>query len=245
MAGFQVKVRGNAADVIAEMLAISKDKAPLATAKALTFTAERVRDALQGEIEKVFDRPTPYTRRSLYLRTASPQRLSAMVKIKDAWGSSGTPAVKYLFAQVMGGRRTHKRFEQALIHYGLMPANMYAVPGDRAAVDGYGNIRASLIVQILSALGAAERFLGYMANRTKRSAKRGKKKDYFVGRPGNGQGPLGIWQRVAGGARPIIIFVKAPSYRQRLDFYGIAERVATQQFPIIHAEQLRKAGITS
>ncbi len=244
MAGFQVQVRSNSADVIAELLAIGKDKAPLATAKALTFTAERVRDAVQAQIDKVFDRPTPYTRRALYLRTAKPERLSAMVKIKDE-ASKGNAAVKYLFAQVYGGRRAHKRFEQALIHFGLMASNMYAVPGDRAALDGYGNIRASLIVQILSALGAGERTLGYMANRTARSAKKGRKKDYFVGRPGNGNGPLGIWQRVSGGARPIIIFVKAPTYRQRLDFYGIAERVAITQFPIIHAQQMKKAGITT
>ena len=87
------------------------------------------------------------------------------------------------------------------------------------------------IVQILSALGAAERVSGFMANRTKRSQRRNRNApDYFVGRPGNGTGPRGIWQRVGSGARPILIFVKRPTYRRRFDFYGVANRVAQAEF---------------
>ena len=225
-----LEMRDNIDQIVKEMRGISRSKVPTAAAKALTFTAERVQAAEKAELARVFDRPTRWTLNSIFKRSATVTRLYARVWVKDE-ASSGVPASKYLPVHMDGGNRPHKRFEKALIHYGLMPADMYAVPGRRARMDGNGNISRGQIVQILSALGAAERVSGFMANRTKRSQRRNRNApDYFVGRPGNGTGPRGIWQRVGSGARPILIFVKRPTYRRRFDFYGVANRVAQAEF---------------
>jgi hypothetical protein len=226
----RLEMRDNIAQIVQEMRGLCRTKVPTAAAKALTFTAERVQEAEKQEITRVFDKPTRWTLNAVYKRGATPSRLFARVWVKDE-ASSGIAASKYLPVHIEGGNRPHKRFEKALIHYGLMPADMYAVPGRRARMDGYGNISRGQIVQILSALGAAERVSGFMANRTARSKRRNRNApDYFAGRPGNGSGPLGIWQRVGSGARPILIFVKRPTYRRRFDFYGVANRVAAAEF---------------
>lgn len=212
---------------------------PLATAKALTFTAERVREAEREEINKVFDRPTPYTRNSLFLKSATPQRLESRVWFKDYHGTQQ----HYLVPQVEGGQRPLKAFERHLIAAGWLKHGEYVVPGERAQLDAYGNMNRGQIVQILSALRALPQ-QGYLANRNARSeARRAKSKrpralvNYFVGRP-NPKSPVGVWERVpnSGGLRPIMIFVNKLQYRVRFKFYEIAQRVTDREFPI----QLRK-----
>lgn len=44
-------------------------------ATALTRTAQDVREAVRQELPRVFDRPTPYTLNSLFVRPATAQRL--------------------------------------------------------------------------------------------------------------------------------------------------------------------------
>lgn len=227
---FKIDVRSNIRDVLKGMESIRRDQVPFATALALTRTAQDVKAAEVDEMRKVFDRPTPYALNSLFIKPATKSNLSAAVWVKDDV-SKGTPAEKFILPEVEGGERRHKHFELALIRAGLMPSDMYAVPGDRIELDRYGNISGPLIEQILSALGAADTVSGHMSNRTMRSRKRrGPRPEYFVGRPGNGKGPLGIWQRVGRGARPIIIFVKHPAYRPRFNFWAIAERVTEARF---------------
>jgi len=206
----------------------------LATAKALTYTAERVRNAERAEMQRVFDNPTPFTMRSLFLKGATPARLEARVWFKHTNGPQ-----HYLMPQVEGGTRPLKQFEKHLRSAGYLPEGMFAVPGSRAQLDGYGNFKNSELIRVLSALRALPQ-QGYLANRTAASeARRLKSKrpralvNYFVGKPGKSS-PLGIWERVPGsrGLRPILIFVRQPQYKKRFDFYGIAKTVAEQEFPI-------------
>jgi hypothetical protein len=105
-------------------------------------------------------------------------------------------------------------------------------------------------VQILSYLRAFGE-LGYKANTTDKkraSMARGNKRTgvrgiaYFVGKPGGGRLPLGVWQRIGFGAagsaiKPVIIFASKPTYRQQLDVPGIAKRTIEQHF----ADELGKA----
>ena len=227
----KITVTSNVKGVMARARAIAQDQMPFATAKALTLTAKQAQAAVVAEMTRVFDRPTPWALRGTYVKPATKTDLSALLWIKDDAGNGGIPADRFLRPEIESGPRRHKKFEKALIAAGVMPADMYAVPGARVPLDRYGNVTPGTLRAILSGIGAAERTAGYLANRTARSAKRGKKKaDYFVGRPGNGKGPLGIWQRVGRGARPILIFVKQPTYRKRLDFYGVAARVAADRF---------------
>lgn len=207
------------------MDALERDLMPEATADALNWTAAQVRDDLKGMLPSVFDRPTRFTVGSLMMEPASPQHLVSTVRFRDTWGSR-----HYLWPQVSGGNRPLKRFEQLLISRGIMKPGEYAVPGKRAPLDASGNIRAGLLMQILSQLGAMG---DQYANETKRSRKRAGpgRLRYFVPGPGKWERlHRGIWLE-APSPLPIIMFVRAPSYRIRFRFHDIAAGLAAEVFP--------------
>jgi hypothetical protein len=201
------------------------DQVKLAAAKALTFTAIAIRKEERAEMQRVFDRPTPFTLNSLYLKSATPQRLAARVFFKDL----GHP-YHYLMPQVYGGGRELKQFEIYLQRRGILPPGEFAVPGEGAKLDQYGNMNRGQLIQILSALQAMPE-QGYLANKSaRRGARRNKKTDnIFAGKPHPGM-PTGVWMRTIGGLKPLVIFVRAPQYRKRFDFFGIAKRVADREF---------------
>ena len=57
---FSMTIKSNIADEI-RRLGVDIQKQPLAVAKALTFTAQDVQKAERDEMQRVFDRPTPFT----------------------------------------------------------------------------------------------------------------------------------------------------------------------------------------
>lgn len=216
----------------------------ICAAIALTKTAKKCQEEFIRQMERVIDRPTRYALNGTYIRPANTNNLRAEVGIKD-YAIKGTPAINFLGHQIHGGNRRHKRFEKALIARNLMPSSMFAMPGAGAKIDGNGNMSRGQIMQVLSALGAAEMRSGYSANRTKQSAKRGKNKpQYFVGRPGGGRLPLGVWQyvRSTGASRviPILIYGRSPSYGRRLDFFELVDKTANQWFPIFFEREMAK-----
>lgn len=211
------------------MDALERDLLPEATADALNWTAAQVRDDLKGMLPSIFDRPTPYTVNSLMMQPANAQHLVSTVGFKDTPGRGR----HYLWPQVEGGGRPMKRFERLLIGRGIMRQGEYAVPGRRAPLDGSGNIRAGLLMQILSQLGAAG---DAYQNETARSRKRAGpgRRRYFVPGPGKWERlPRGIWmeQGKSSPPLPIIMFVRAPSYRVRFRFHEIATGLAAEVFP--------------
>lgn len=216
-----------------------RDQVPFATAVALTRTAVLVKQNEYKEMVDVFDRPTPYTLNSLYSKGATKQNLEAVVWLKYDT-SKGTPADKYLTPQIRGGSRPLKRFERALRSVGALPESYFAVPGSAADLDAYGNMKPSQIVQILSYFRAFPE-AGYRANITdkKRAAlARGTRSrlgySYFVGSPGDGKLPLGVWKRIGfahGSAiKPILIFVKSVLYHQRFDFNYVGQVTVKKEF---------------
>lgn len=244
---FTMSMKSNIAAGIARVRA-TQSQIAIASAKALTFTAERVQAAERAEIAKVFDRPTPFTSNSLYLKSATPQSLQARVYFRDLRGSSknqSRPDAHYLEPQVFGGGRVPKLFEVYLQRINVLPAGMFAVPGGGARLDSYGNMSIGQINQILSALGAAEHSAGYYANKSRRDrARRNRATDLiFAGIPRPGM-PLGVWQR-KGLARltPLLIFVKAPVYRQRYDFFGVAQAVAEREFAPLFDREMQRATV--
>ena len=218
---------------------------PFATAVALTRTAQRVKHAEEREMKDVFERPTPYTLQSVFMKPATKASQEAVVWLKDFAGK-GTPASKFLLPQIKGGSRRPKRFEKALQAVGAMPPDHRAVPGEGAKVDAFGNMDRGQIVQILSFFKAFPE-MGYKANMSDKRRKqmaRGTKSrqgfSYFVGRPGD-RLPLGIWQRVSfarGSAiKPVLIFVPSVTYNAAFDFVYVGKTVFNRHFH----EEFRRA----
>jgi hypothetical protein len=249
-------------EVIANIEGLARTQIPYAAAKALTKTAQDVKDAEVKQMSSSLDRPTPYTLGSLYVKSATKANLEAMVYFKDkSSAGKGNPAANWMQPEVEGGRRNVKRFESALQRIGVLPKGMYVVPGAACQLDVYGNIPAGLIVQILSyfqALGEQ----GYRANITdkrKAALAKGSKRtmkagyEYFVSygkgtRSGRQHLPAGIYKRVSligqGNIKPIMMFVKAPSYKKRFPFYEIAQKTINQMLLPRFDEAMKEALLT-
>ncbi|AOZ05954.1 hypothetical protein [Cupriavidus malaysiensis] len=241
---------------------LHQDQMPFATARALTKTQQLVKANIEAEMPRVFDNPTRYTLNSLYLQPATKQDLSARVWFKDV-DSGGRASTKFLGPEVYGGERRYKAFDRALQAAGIMPAGMVAVPGSAVELDEHGNVPPALIVQILSYFNAFPQ-KGYRANMTQRrrdNLARGKSGvrgfTYFALARPEGKLPAGIYRRMDygadkriahlqhGGAKPMFLFVSLPSYRVRLDFHGIAQRVTEAEFPRLMVEYFEQAVATA
>jgi hypothetical protein len=222
---------------------------PYAAALALTRTAQQAQRDILAHMAFDFDRPTPYTLNSLFIKPATKTDLTADVYIKNEGVNKQTPATKYLGPEVYGGIRSTKRSENALQRMGLMRPGSYMVPARGMPLDQYGNVRGSQMTKILSALGAnPERYSNVTVRSRTKAIAAGRNIDLFVGSPGGGRLPTGVWQRLKTRVKPLLIFVdRVPLYRQRLKFYEIAAatyaRVFDQTFNESLAEALRTARV--
>lgn len=257
-------------DLRASLSSFSDRRWNAAIATALTRTAVNIRDGVRAEMTTVLDRPTPYTLRALKYVAATASRPVAAVGfdvagITDERGSviryaelgvGETPASAYMQFQINGGSRAHKRFERGLQAAGALPAGWYATPGQGARLDAYGNMSRGQIIQILSQLGITL-LAGSNRNasgeaRKRIAAQRKAGGHFFVVKPGQrGKLKPGIYQREYFGRNitPVVAFVRAATYRRRLDFYGIAQRIYAERFAshftdAVKASAARLAGAT-
>lgn len=219
---------------------VQKKQVPFATAVALTRVGQIIKDAEYAEMKKVFDRPTRFTMNSLFLKRATKAKPQATVWLRD-WAPKGTPANKYLGPQIYAGQRALKGYERLLNARGILPDGYYAIPSRKARKDAHGNINKGLLNQILSYSGAQRDG----AQNTKQGKKRQTKARFVVLDERDGM-PGGVWAITADQQLyPVLIFVKAPTYKQRFDFFRVANRKYMQhmsaEFDKALAEALRTA----
>lgn len=233
----QLDVRVDLKEAERYLTGLRKDQIPFATAYALTQTAKQAQLFIVNEMKRVFDRPKPYTLNGTYVKPATKRDLTAIVKLKDGYlGDAGEKsrrgtADKYLAAQVKGGARKPKAFEKLLINRGLMPPGYYAIPTSAAPKDPYGNVTAGYFNRVMSQLRIATDPLTNVTRASKRR-KRTRTAGYFVAYPGRIQTKHltpGIYERLGtgfgGGIRPIFIYTDSPpTYRRRLNFFGLVDR---------------------
>jgi hypothetical protein len=212
-------VKADMAGLSASMSAVARDQLPFAMALALTWTAKDALAAEKRTIERVFDRPTPFSRNAFQLVPATKTRLVASVEQKPAIGSRN--ARQWLKPQVFGGPRKHKAFERHLIAVGAMPSNLFAVPTRSCPRDAYGNIRGSIIMQILSDLGAHA--VDPWQNASAWSRRRNKRERFYLLRAGNT--PLAIAINKGGKGVVYVVYVRTPNYRKRFPFFEVGRAV--------------------
>jgi len=221
-----VSAQWNSRDVHVLLSALAPRQFAFATALTLTRLGQRVKSAEQAEMQTALDRPTPFTKNSLYLQRATPTHQEARVWFKD-FAPKGTPAGSYLMPQVHGGERKDKRFERALQHKGFLHKGKQLVPASGAPIDAYGNVSRGFATRILSRLQASP---DSTQNRTRRLSRRQRARGgtFFYGNPG-GRG-YGIWQRFnfafGNTVRPVFLETRRKQrYRPRFRFFAVAERV--------------------
>jgi len=231
-----ISVSDNLKDVMAGLDDVARRQVPFATSRAINETAKIVAKDGNKLIASVFDRPLARTASAVKVfQGATKERLSAVVNVYDGQRgfapddpralSAGKGSIfpnRYLSAQIEGGRRANKRFENALMKAKVMPPGMQAVFAKRSGyLDQYGNLSGAKIAQILSWFKAFEdgKGRGYRTNMTDRSrtnAMLGRKNkrtgetsfgkgrrygfSYFVSRGERSGGlqmrlPEGVWER--------------------------------------------------
>lgn len=244
MSGNRIFIRADFSRLIAKLENVAPKQVEYAVMTTLNKAAYEASQAIKKEIGSVFDRPTPWVLGGVRYTKATRSRLTAKVHF-DIWGNKQAVTVdKVLAAEISGGKRRQKRFERALSQAGVLPAGMAVVPGSAARLDSYGNMSPGQIIQILSWFKAFGE-QGYSANMrdggkrlgrdNKRTGARGFA--YFVLKKKHGKLRPGVYQRFklsfGYAVKPVMIFVPLPSYRRRLDFYGVGLRVANK---VIEAE---------
>ncbi len=242
MPAFTFSAKLDTSSFDAALARLVQQQLPYAGSVALNKTANAVLDAERGTMRGVFDSPTPFTLNSLRVKRATKSDLVAEVRFKDGT-SSNRSAEKYVTPEVLGGNRRGKGIELLLRSRGLLDAGSYIVPGSAAKLDANGNLVRSQYNQILDQLK--------IATRTRRSTRQPKVKTpatggrkrrpalgvrrYFVGSPGGGTQPRGIWARyrtTSGyGLEPILLFVRDPHYTDRFPFNTVGEAIASVSFP--------------
>jgi hypothetical protein len=236
-----------------------------AVAIALTKTGVAVREAERREMVDSFDRPTPFTLNSLYLKPATAADPEARVGIKNEDAGSGRSALNWLRWQINGGLRTHNGFERTLIRGGAMDAADRAIPAAYAKLDAFGNMSRGQMAQIISQLRIGTGLLGSTRVMTKFSeadnaATRNFKRRSIVSqyrRAGGqylalpeGRGKLrpGIYLIDRFNKRdvqPVLIYVSKAQYEQRFDFAYTAQYTIKRELPANLSGQLARALLQS
>lgn len=248
-----VNVDASGIMLLSAQLQYSEKQVSFANMRALNAAAFKAQQVTIGEIGRVFDKPTPWVQRSVRYIKARRDRLVAQVDF-DFWGNKqGVTVSDVLKAEIYGGLRKLKRHEQALSRVGILPAGMAIVPGEAAKIDAYGNMSAGQINQIVSWFRAFGE-QGYAANMLQkgraRLARGSKSKGtqgfaYFCLKKQVGKLLPGIYQRfsfsIGSAVKPVMIFVRIPQYRKRLDFYGVADRAAVSEFNAQYPSMLTDA----
>lgn len=172
--GFSISVQLQGREkALAAMHNIAGRKLDGAVAKAINDTAYQIKRAYVDEISSVFDRPTDYIKKSVWIKQATPGRQLASVD-PSYFGGKGVEPGKVLKAQALGGRRRDKASEAMLRRAGFLSTGYQAViPGEEwggpfpGSEDAHGNIKGSFMVQLLSYLQTFGE-QGYRANMTDR-----------------------------------------------------------------------------
>lgn len=209
---------------------LSKELFHKVLSKTVGDTAYDARKDLTDELKKTFDRPTPFITRSVMVihKKYDPSGLSALIGFFGTGGKRRGPE-DVLEPHIKGGERKMKPSEERLYNYWI--------PGNVIKLNKYGNISGGLMTQILSYLRLLSSGVGYMGNLTTESwerkkkikdkAKREKKlrKFFIVGWHNRTGKAAGVWEKLSNGKiRPILLFIRNPRYRKRLDFFGIIQR---------------------
>ncbi len=234
---------------------LERQNLPFAVVQACNATALDIRESWKRAAPRVFDNPTPMTTNAAMYRKATKQKLYAEIFIRDE-AAKGTPPAKYLLPQVEGGTRRPKGMERLLMSKQIMPQGTFAIPGDGADLDAYGNVKSGQVRQIISQMRAGLE-AGYTSNETderkvkrlNRQKKRGGGGSYFAVQKQRGKLQPGIYERITSAfgsaVRSIFIFTKSVRYEPRYDIFALAQREWDRLMPFHFNRELSKAVETS
>jgi hypothetical protein len=225
-------------------------------ASGVTKVGQAVQARFKSRLPQVFDRPTPFTQRGVYLERAEKSRPVATVYFPDSAENRGKDTREYIRPGAEGATARHqKKTEFLLSRAGFLPPGWVTVPGSffkAGRLDQYGNISGAYYKQIIRSLmikntkGPARP--ASAASRA-RAAKMGVESEFFavstgankLGRNG-GWLPSGVYRRSGLGGRKLVQylqFVRRAAYRKRFDVQVEAQAAVNASAPAAFAEAVQ------
>ena len=219
---YDLKING-IDDAIKSLDALEKEQLPFALALTATWTAQDVQAEEKKVIASVFDNPSPYVINSVRVKAAKKNNPIAAVWVNDGSTGSGGNIAETLSAEIWGGKRKPKGFTRVMRSKGILKGGQYLVAAPNAKRNQYGNISKASLKKVISDLENPE-------------SKKGRIKYFMLN---NDSGVSSAWNNVIwkklgrNDMEPFLIITdEAPSYKKRLPFYEVAERIINKQFPI-------------
>jgi hypothetical protein len=207
---------------------VQRKQIPFAASVALNKTARLAQGGIKGEMQRVLDRPKPYTLNGTFVANSTKHNLTATVGLKDKAAGVGRAAGVYLLPLVAGIPRRQTGWERALQSIGAIPPGMRAVPAAGAKLDSHGNLNKKQVTEIMGALRSRMRTF-------KGKGKRAHAAGYFVAMPGDPRSrhlEPGIYSRIErvgeSAIKPVVIFVSGTTYRPTLKL-GATVRAAVDK----------------
>lgn len=223
---------------------VAQRQVPFLLAKTLTAVAQDVREHFTKRLPVVFDRPTPFTQRGVFIKRAEKKDLNADVYFPQSQEQAGRAQREYIRPGAEGGRRQQKKTEYLLTRMGWLPPGWVTVPGKKMPLDGYGNLSGAYYKQVIRSL--------FIKNtkgppkplpmaQQKRAARMGVASEFFAVAPGSnalakggGWLPPGVYKRTGRKGETLtqyLKFVKQATYRVRLDVRREAETAVRANLP--------------
>lgn len=240
---------------------VAESQLPFATMSMTTKLAVKTRQAMRDEMDINLELPiTPFARNMLrYSAATNKANPQASVYVRS--DNRQDRIFSHLFT---GGNRNWKRFEGSLFKNGLIPQGYYAIPGQGATLNQYGNIPGPFITKLLSYFGTFQE-KGYKANMLQKTKDRMARRkitsegmvingvEYFIINHNNraqykGFKHMGVYARSGlrgRNVKPILIFLPRRPYRRFLDLPGTASRVVDIYAKQYFVESLAKGIATS
>lgn len=227
--GFGIGLYMTITDRASPRLAMLKEGLRSAIATAVNRAAFTVRKELRTKITKSIDRPTQFTLNGVAVEQASAENLTARVgpnaAVAAAWNRMMRP-------NVYGGTRGLKAFEARL---GGLIAGYKIVPGKKAPLDAYGNVKRGELLKMTRAISS-----GSVTAKIGKSSK-SRAWTYQVVLPNSGvKLPPGVYKNVGGQRELWLLFVSNETYQKRIDWYGTAQQVVNQVGTKFCVQEIRK-----
>ncbi len=204
----------------------------------LTGVAKGVQGAITKQLPVAFDRPTPFTVRSVWVKPAQKSKPVSEVYFPNSAEARGRSLREYIRPGAEGAAaRRQKKTEYLLTAMEMLPAGWVTVPGTFCAkhLDGFGNMPGSYYKELIRGLrikttrGPPKPMF---AASKRRAVRMGVDYEFFAVSPGaNNLGrnagylPSGVYKRSGRGGKVLLQylkFVKKASYRPRVDLRKIA-----------------------
>lgn len=201
-----------------KLLDMAQKQIAFAASVAINRTAMDARNEVYDQMPSIFDKPTPFIMRSLYVnksRVASKSK-GTEAKLEAEIGFRHYQS-NILNPMVDATQRGQKPYEKLLARIGVLKSNEYTIPSDAEPKSLEGNVFASRITQMLSSL-QAHRDVGVTSNSTRKRGQHGK---FFVL---NINGKKQIWFRHdAQSAYPMLFVASRARYKRIFNFKEIID----------------------